>query len=139
MTIKTNDQEVKTLLSQFFTQDMVYQKALPLVVGHGKMKRRIPRRVGTSADSFFAVELMGDKDAVRQLKFMTLADNDPPAALARSLVAIRGVVESVMPDWGKWDRLQAEIQQNRDATIDGVRATFSQLTDNVRVLFVTVG
>lgn len=136
--MKTTDAAVRLAISQFLPHDVTYVKAMPIVEGSGRFKRKTPRRIGHTADHMFQVEIYGKPERVHKLKFLTLADN-PPVALARCLTAVKGVLHAVMPDYEQWDDLVAEIQHGRDATIGAVRATFQQLTPEMRVLFVVVG
>lgn len=136
--LKTTEAAVRLAISQFLQADMQYVKAHPIESGKGVMKKRTPRRIGHTADHLFQVEILGRAENVHTLKFLTLADS-PPIVLSQALIAVKGVLSAIMPDYDGWDLLIAEVDNGRDATIGDVRATFQQLTPEVRVLFVNIG
>lgn len=136
--LKTTEAAVRLAVSQFLPHDVTYVRAMPIISGSGVLKKRTPRRIGTTADSMFQLELHGRPDKVHKLVFLSLADS-PPIVLSQALIAVKGVMAAVMPDYDGWDSLIAEVESGRDVTIGDVRATFQQLTPEVRVLFVNIG
>lgn len=136
--LKTTDAAVRLLVSQFMPQDMRYTAAQPIISGNGRFKKRIPRRVGHTEDSLFSLEMWGKPDKVHKVVFLSLADS-PPIVLSQALIAIKGTLAAVLPDYDGWDSLIAEIGAGNDVTVGDVRATFQQLDPNVKVLFVVVG
>lgn len=101
--MQTTYDHIKQTISQNFPEEMVYQTAQDVRVGKGKKRRRIKRRVGISKDGRFSLEMFGSDDKIHRIKFLVVAVDK--LMLARNLVPIRAVIESIFPDWKQGDEL----------------------------------